>query len=57
MIAPARDTAELDREIARLYHMGHGALDIAPRVGLGSGSVGRRLTKMFKSGEIPRRPR
>ena len=57
MILPARDSGDIDREIARLYLSGKKIHEIAPVVELATSSVGRRLGKMFRSGEILRRPR
>lgn len=54
---PARDSGDLDREIAELYLSRKSLSEIAGRVGLATSSCGRRLGKMFKSGEIPRKPR
>ncbi len=51
-IVPARDSAELDREIAADYAFGKDRDEIAKRLGLAASSVGARLGKMFKSGEV-----
>jgi len=57
VIVPGRDSGEIDRDIARLYRAGKSADEIASVVGIGPSSVGRRLTKMFRHQELPRRPR
>lgn len=51
-IVYARDTADLEKEIAKLYNDGLTNLEIGERVGLAGSSVGRRLGKMLRSGEI-----
>ena len=51
-ITYARDTAEIDAEIAKLYKLGLTREEIGKRVGIASGSVSRRLRKMLLTGEI-----
>ena len=51
------DNAEIDRRVAKLYSQGMTNAEIGKEVGIAASSAGRRLNKMFKSGEIPRRSR
>lgn len=46
------DSGELDRKVADLYKLGLNKYEISARLNLGTGSVTRRLTKMFRAGEI-----
>jgi DNA-binding Lrp family transcriptional regulator len=51
------DNAEMDRKVAHLYAQGMTNAEIGEKVGIAASSAGRRLNKMFKSGEIERRSR
>jgi DNA-binding transcriptional regulator LsrR (DeoR family) len=51
------DSAEMDRRVAELYFKGMSHAEIGKELGIAGSSAGRRLAKMFKSGEIPRRSR
>ena len=56
-IVSGADTAEIDRRIAEMYLKGHTAIEISNVIGMSSGSVGNRLAKMHRSGELPCRRR
>jgi DNA-binding Lrp family transcriptional regulator len=51
------DTGEIDRKISEMYLQGRTYPEIGKVMGLSSGTVGQRLGKLFKSGELPRKPR
>lgn len=51
------DNAEIDRKVAHLYSQGMTNAEIGNELGIAASSAGRRLAKMFKSGEIERRRR
>ena len=51
------DSAETDRKVAKMYFQGMTNAEIGSELGIAASSAGRRLAKMFKSGEIERRSR
>jgi DNA-binding NarL/FixJ family response regulator len=55
VIISARDSGEVDREIARLYLEGKNVQEIGLAIDLGPSSVGVRIRKMVKWEELRRR--
>lgn len=57
IIVPGRDTAEMDKDIAQYYQEGYSRKEIAEFVKISEGRVARRLTQMFRWGEMDHRKR
>ena len=56
IIVPGRDSRELDLEISKKYIEGFSKAEIAEDLRLCEGTIGRRLHRLFRWGELyPRR--
>lgn len=50
IIVPARDSGEVDTDIIRYYQEGYTRQEIGVELDLGTGTISRRLSRLFRWG-------